>query len=287
MYTRASDDLRWLCHSPSLVTSDALQCPTVAELPVANLEASELESAMRAQQSEWFRLGSYFEILIAAYLRCSDRYSDVRTNVAVHDEKRTVGELDFLLRNQAGETEHWESAIKFYLYAPGYDPDPNRCFLGPRAVDRLDLKLQRMRTHQLRLSQHPATRAIIGLDDVAHVKALVRGRLFYPLKMDWQSCCPGTLAAPDHLRGWWSPLESTPELPAAEGYVIARKQDWMTCPPACSDSPPLSLESLTRTLHADIQQPVQVIGVDSEHRELHRGFVVPNRWPAVAEASLT
>ena len=287
MNTRASDDLRWLCHSPSLVNSDVLQFPTVARLPFADLEASELESALHAQQSEWFRLGSYFEILIAAYLRGSGRYFDIRTNVAVHDAKRTLGELDFLLRNQEGEIEHWESAIKFYLYVPGHDPDPNRCFLGPRVVDRLDLKLQRMCVHQLRLSQHPATRAVIGPDKVAHVRALVRGRLFYPLEMDWQSCRPGTLAASDHLRGWWTPLESTPDLPVADGYVIARKQDWMTCPPACSDSPPLSLESLTSTLQAEIQQPVQVIGVDSNHRELHRGFVVPNRWPDVAESSLT
>ena len=279
MHTRASDDLRWLCHSPSLVTSDALKCPTVTKLSLANFEASELAYAMRAQQSERFRIGSYFEILIAAYLRCSGNYSDIRTNVAVHDEKRTLGELDFLLRNQDGETEHWESAIKFYLYAPGYDPDPNRCFLGPRAVDRMDLKLHRMRVHQLRLSQHPATRAVIGPGAVAHVKALIRGRLFYPLEMDWQSCRPGTLATMDHLRGWWAPLKSTHDLPFAEGYVIARKQDWMTCPPAHKNFQPLSLESLTRTLHAKIQQPIQVVGVDSEHRELHRGFVVPNRWP--------
>ena len=48
------------------------------------------------------------------------------------------------------------------------------------------------------------------------------------------------------------------------------------------------LQLLTKLARGSVHHCfILVLGSAPNHRELHRGFVVPNRWPDVAESSLT
>ncbi|MFT5287730.1 MAG: hypothetical protein ACI8TQ_003918 [Planctomycetota bacterium] len=281
MKTRVLEDLDWLLSSPSLVTGESLQCTTIESLPSSAPEIEDLEQAILARQSSRFRLGAYFESLVTAYLNCAPGVSELRTNTVIRDEKRTLGEFDYLFRNEAGQTEHWEVAIKFYLYAPGANADPNLCFLGPRAVDRLDRKVQHMREHQLRLGFLPAALGAIASRDELQVKALMRGRLFYPLDMDWQTCNLSSMTTTDHLRGWWTRQHTTAGIPDADRYILVDKPDWLTCPSAPVDDRVHTLKSLANTFEAELAYPIQVVGIDESQQELHRGFVVPTDWPPI------
>lgn len=279
MEKRVREDLRWLAQSPELVTSEALACETVGTLPETFPTSDDLVRAMKAKGAERFRLGAYFEGLVEAHLRHHPGASHLRSNIVIRGDKRTLGELDFLFDNEHQQTEHWEVAVKFYLYAPGYHEDTERCFLGPRTIDNLARKVERMRDHQLQLPQFPAANEAIETDLPIRTRALLRGRLFYPIASNWENDNPSALATSDHLRGWWTKVSSSENIPEASHYLIVDKHDWMTCPPPGPDNPPHRLPNLIETLKLSLKHPVQVIGVDDQHRELHRGFVVPDHWP--------
>jgi hypothetical protein len=283
MFDQVKQDLQWLANSPALVAENALGFPAVGHLDEVNPSDVDLARALEARQAERLRLGIYFEDLVELSLRCRPGVSDVRRGIAIRENKRTLGELDFLFRNERGQQEHWEVAVKFYLYHREQDPNPDLCFLGPRTVDRMDRKVHRMRDHQLPLPMTPPAMECLGLGGPSQSKALVRGRLFYPLEMDWRECHVDTISAPDHLRGWWTPLSSLAQIPSAEHYLVVRKCDWLTCPPASPHHRLHTLDSLRLQLSIGRLRPVQVIGVDADHRELHRGFVVPDHWPQAAE----
>jgi hypothetical protein len=280
MHERARTDFRWLTQSPALVNSEALQCPIIGQLEDVSPSDSDLARAVHATQSPRFRLGAYFEGLVEAYLRHSSGVSNLRTNIVVSDQKRTLGELDFLFDDEHGQTQHWEVAVKFYLYVPGHDQELDRCFLGPRTVDNLARKIGRMRDHQLRLPELPATKDFIVAERPIQSRALIRGRLFYPLAENWEECTPSALTTADHLRGWWTRACSVSDVPAANQYLIVDKHDWMTCPAAPQALTGHSQESLQGVLDGKLKHPLQVIGIDEQHAELHRGFVVPDDWPS-------
>lgn len=278
------NDLRWLATSPSLVHGEALGHSTVGPLPCAAPSAEELLPLREVRASKRLRLGLYFEDLVEIQLRHTAGVTDLRRGIPVRENRRTLGELDFLFRNATGEWEHWEVAVKFYLHHPDQDGDPDRCFLGPRTIDRFDRKVSRMREHQLPLSSRETARQTLDLEGPLVRRALVRGRLFYPLQIDWRRCEVGSLPAPGHLRGWWAARRELSELPTAEGYLVVGKCDWLTCPPPSTGAPPRSLQSLLRELPDPLPHPVQVIGVDGEGQELHRGFLVPDTWPGSPQA---
>ena len=62
------------------------------------------------------RLGYYFEYLLLFWLQDKNFHSFelIKHRATLFEGKTTIGELDFLLKNQAtGKIEHWEVAIKF------------------------------------------------------------------------------------------------------------------------------------------------------------------------------
>jgi uncharacterized protein len=283
MAEQVKRDLHWLATSPALVGERAIEFPLVRELQAIRPSDHDLEQAQQARQVQHLRLGVYFEDLVELHLRRVDGASNVRRSIPIRENKRTLGELDFLFQNAEGQQEHWEVAVKFYLYHAEQDPDSDRCFLGPRTIDRLDRKIYRMRDHQLPLPQTAPAKECLGPVGPIKSKALVRGRLFYPLDMEWRTCRIGTIPAHDHLRGWWAPISSLDGIPNAEHYVIAQKRDWLSCPPASAAHELYDRDSLRLRLTTDRRHPVQVIGMDADHRELHRGFVVPDEWPNPTE----
>ncbi len=279
MNTEVQNDLRWLATSPSLVAQGAFDCPTLDSLAQVVPSAEELAGALQAKHADHLRLGIYFEDLVELQLRHTPGVSDVRRGTVIREDRRTLGELDFLFTNGAGLTEHWEVAVKFYLFHRDQNANPDLCFLGPRTVDRLDRKVKRMRDHQLKLPSTPAAKEALGTEQPIQSKALVRGRLFYPLHMEWSACRVDQISSPDHLRGWWAPRKDLSRIPEAQHYLVIRKRDWLTCP---NPSPTWTLHTLdSLALHLDQGplHPVQILGLDENQRELHRGFVVPDAWP--------
>ena len=190
-------DLAWLLLSPPLFQGQLGAFPAY-RLPHEQYECIEwLSSIDQTLQQDadaypaiarhsFRRLGLYCEALLTFYFEHCDHYPQVYHNVRLQGEQRTLGECDFLLADQQGRVSHVELAVKFYLQHTAGHSEWD-AWIGPNAMDRLDLKLQRMITHQLALPQHHDAQAplqqqrdALGLTGEITSLHLIKGILFFP-----------------------------------------------------------------------------------------------------------
>ncbi len=246
-----------------------------------------------------FRLGQQFERLLLVWLLTNDSYQCLYHNLQVNDGKRTVGEFDLivealveepligesLIEESGAESprniEHWEAAVKFYLGTA--DLTRASSWFGPNTADRLDIKLDRMNRHQLRLSQHPVAQdqlRELGIE-ISRIRSFVKGRLFHP----WQAFTAGritvpTVVNPAHGRGWWISHEDFLRdfEPYPWRYVFLPKSLWLA-PLAAEDlAEPLSFFEMAELLASPGTEQASHIAVTGDSGEVHRGFVVNNNW---------
>ena len=149
------------------------------------------------------KLGHLYEDALENLLEQSETLSLLASHLQVVDDSgRTLGEMDFLLRDRSsGEAYHLELAVKFYL---AYPKAAVWDYPGPDPRDNWQRKLERLQTHQLRLSEDPYARRVLverfAIKELA-VRQLIYGRLFGP--MGAQECpWPEGMRA-DGLRGRW------------------------------------------------------------------------------------
>ena len=227
------------------------------------------------------RLGLYFEDLYQ-YLLCDLLgWQLIARNLPVREGGRTLGELDFLLRNpQSGAIEHHEIAIKFYL---GY-PEHDRClWYGPNASDRLDLKSQRLLQHQCGLSSLAVTRETLkntGLPRPDITRAFMPGYLFYPAGSQLQ---PPPQVADTHLRGHWHRL-ATLQAAQTRAWVPLKKPHWLG-PWQQTGSPDPDAVAVELKAVAEGHSPRLFAHMALEPdsglwHEQSRHFVVPSTWPS-------
>lgn len=218
------------------------------------------------------RLGVYFEQLWDFAFTHHPDYILLARNLAVRSQGQTLGELDFVVRYLPDNAvEHWEVAVKFYLQVDGH-------WVGPGLRDRLDIKLARMRDHQLPVAQsRPAVEALrhreLRLD---RQWALMPGRLFTSLgdsahgaqasRYWWATSelfLQSFLSQPQH----WLPLQKTSWLApvgadAGDGYSTVRLEK--TVLPALLARGPVCIAATTENA--------------GEPEYLCRGFIVPDDW---------
>jgi hypothetical protein len=239
------------------------------------------------------RLGYYFESLVEFWLRHTNAGRRIVPHLQVKERQHTVGEFDFLLDNGGNHCAyHWEVAVKFYLYFR--HADERILWYGPNSRDRLDIKLQRLFHHQLRLSAHPAAADRLRQSGVrlpVVPQLLLKGYLFYPSHGDWRNPPLRDELSAHHLRGWWTYMERF-DIPNAEQdrrWVFLPRLQWLA--PAVSDESDASLMNI-KQLHSfclDLLTRKQRPPLIAEMRftdagvweEVSRGFVLPETWPSL------
>ena len=227
-------DLAWVIASPPLVSGDINgvhwwheeDClweyrDCLDALLELDADPSPLQSEIDTLRSH--ALGHRFECLVDYWLTISPNYSRVARNIQLNEERRTIGELDFLIRDlHSDEFIHLEVAVKFYMgFINGTEMS---CWYGNNLHDRLDKKFGRLSDFQTQLSQlHPDK--IPGVVDRRY--CWLKGRLFYPEST--------AMAAPDgcaasHLRGVWGESVDA-HLAASDGRLQAHaigKSGWLS-----------------------------------------------------------
>ena len=222
------------------------------------------------------RLGVYFENLWAFAFKNHPDYTLLARNLPIRSDGRTLGELDFLVHYHPDNTvEHWELAVKFYLQV-------GEAWVGPGLRDRLDIKLARMREHQLPIIHNPQAQSQLAKSQMTPQRqwALMPGRLFVPLPKN-------SSQVPHH---WWGTLEQFQEaLPQEDKrWRLLRKLDWLAQPAASTLESSYTGEELFRVLpdHLEARGPVCVEPVTGEKMR-NRGFIVPANWYREALSLLT
>ena len=260
--------LPWL---PSNRRADLSQYFSVPEIRI------QLEDRLLAliQQIHSRRLGIYFENLWTFAFTHHPDYELLARNFPIRDQGRTLGELDFVVRYKPDNlVEHWEVALKYYLQVDDY-------WVGPGLKDRLDIKLDRMRDHQLPIAQNAVAKRALADADIALDRqwALMPGRLFRP----FGDSATQLLAAGEF---WWADLAaflrhvSESKDQAATRFLQLPKTCWLA-----PGAEPLTLEYSAFEETQLARGPI-CVGAGSTSGESNRGFLVPDNWLGQARQGL-
>ena len=290
--------LAWMCQAPQLINA-----PIAFDIEpwlsdsvwqtLTHWDRSPEDGPDLLTQPAARRLGHYFEALYECLLQDLLGWEILLKNQPIRNNGVTLGELDFVVRNpRDGAIEHHEIAVKFYL---GHQRSAaeSPLWYGPNSRDRLDLKTDRLLTHQGRLTEKPETRTLLaslGLAVPAKARLFMPGYLFYPVN---RSLSPPPTAPANHLRGQWLSIgqldaQDTGGLPAPAGnagkrWVPLDKPHWLG-PWIQQHSPdPMHAEEALETVRLNgiprLFAVLQPTAGEYVWREAERVFVVPDTWP--------
>ncbi|UPQ87308.1 DUF1853 family protein [Vibrio sinaloensis] len=181
----------WIHETPSLFTLTP---------PFVDLKGLAIGPLQQMDYQGNPRLGFIYQHLCTELLSNSEKYSLLEEEIQVNNPSgQTLGAIDLILDNlETQRQEHWEVAIKFYLLHQGV-------WYGPNAHDQLDKKLERMLSHQLKMSasseflqQYPHYSALTE-------RLLIQGRLYInPFSPEaTPKECLGLTINPSQITGYW------------------------------------------------------------------------------------
>ncbi len=290
-------DLAWVIGSPPLYAhrDEGLRCASAAgcaaelaafarELERLDRDPTPLLCALGNPPNP--RLGIYFESLVAFWLERSERYDLLAHNLPIRDCKRTLGELDFVVRDgETGLVSHWEVAVKYYLQTGAVDD--LEAWVGPNRQDSLGRKARHLVEQQLpraRLPQAERALADRGLR-IDQSFLFVKGWLFYAQTValgcdgsiqQEQSPVPGGLAS-GHLRGSWCRAEVFGgQLGRGSlAWRVLNKPNWLVEQRDSEQTPAAPLPMGKNECLGE--RPQLAVGMRAQ-QEVERFFVVPNDW---------
>ncbi|MEM1296303.1 MAG: DUF1853 family protein [Verrucomicrobiota bacterium] len=272
------EDLIWAIASPSLLNPETRDDIATATWADESVDPEPLASFLADRST--YRVGAYFENLIHYWLEQVRKVELVAHGRQIQDGKQTLGELDFLFRDEDGQLTHWETAVKFFLHYPQENPTGS-FYIGPNAADTLERKTQKLFEHQLPLSQRIS-------EEIQQRKAFVKGRIFYHPRDEPEDAEMSNLLAPNHLRGIWirdSELEWLEE-PEIAAVRVLHKPHWLSERPFLANGIAFTsvgeAQNQLRQHFAQSNHP-NLIGLYEEAAgefvEVNRVFVVHRTWP--------
>ncbi len=172
------------------------------------------------------RLGHLVERVISQLIKVSNDYRLIEENFQLVEDKRTIGELDFIVEDLIlGRFLHVELAYKFYLYDPTISDSAINNWIGPNRRDSLVEKLDKLRSKQFPLLHHDkARRALtnINVEEVAPALCFMAS-LYVPVNFS------GELPGDYHkaVKGFYCDFEAFSQMDHSDTfYHIPRKTEW-------------------------------------------------------------
>lgn len=199
---------------------------SVTGMPTFSLAALQLESVPDVTLPNNLRLGHLAEQVVSHCITASASYSILHQNIQIREGKQTVGELDFILKEEdTQKVVHVEMAYKFYLYDPSVSAVVMNNWIGPNRNDSLSEKLKKLKERQFPLLHSPLAENILGdlvAPDVSQALCLLAS-LYVPygfcdtLDPDYTAMIKGHYL---HVE-LWSSLD-TPD----KRYYLPPKKEW-------------------------------------------------------------
>lgn len=196
-------------------------------------------------------LGKQAEFLFSETIKASKHFTIVAENVQINQEKRTLGELDYILKNQVtNQTNHVELACKFYLLKEDENPQLEGQWIGPNLKDTLLDKINKFKAHQFPLLQHMATKEILktfGISENITQHYCIKAKLFVPehyaekIPKYYQNC----------IKGVWK-KHQTLQLNKKASYAIPSKREWLL--PESEITEWMSSKKISEVIAAQINQ---------------------------------
>lgn len=168
----------------SILKSNTLDC-LITDIGTFRLSELNISSDLEFELPTNLRLGHLVEKITSELIKFSSTFEVLHENVQVIEDKKTIGEIDFILKNvDSHEVIHMELAYKFYLFDPSISSEPVNNWIGPNRNDSLKEKLEKLKQKQFPLLRHPCTQAKIKDIKVENVsqKLCLLMSLFVPLE---------------------------------------------------------------------------------------------------------
>ena len=276
-------DLKWVVMSPSLICHSQNNSELAEFENTESIDERELAAFLTPYAK--FRVGEYFEGLVLYWLDKLCQLKIVAQQQQIRDGKQTIGEIDFLFEDEAGELNHWETAVKFYLHFPEDNPTGSH-FVGPNASDWFEKKIKRLTGHQLPFGKK-------HFPDVTRSTAFVKGMIFYHPHVTPPSQLPENLSA-SHLRGTWirnSEISWLNDTKEKRVFRILHKPYWLSPEVSSSENKDLkSFDELKFDLEMHFKKkewPILISVLKCPQAlcvEIDRVFVVGESWPQIPKA---
>ncbi|MBI9042157.1 DUF1853 family protein [Lutibacter sp.] len=165
------------CKTPSLWKN-----ATIFELQQFDLKITST-TTFEGELPKYLRLGKRVERFVAHQLKQDTTISILAETIQIQQEKITVGEIDFLLKENQTPI-HLEVVYKFYLYDETIGETEIEHFIGPNKKDSLLQKLQKLQQKQLPLLYNTNTQNLLNKLslEVTEIeqKVLFKAQLFLP-----------------------------------------------------------------------------------------------------------
>ena len=134
--------------------------PYTSGFPSFYLSKLQLREPIEINYIANLRLGQQVERIVSALIKSSSNYELLYQNIQLIDQKITIGELDFILKEvQTDCCIHVELAYKFYLFNPKIEGRFIDKWVGPNQKDSLSAKLIKLQKRQFPLLYHPTAAA--------------------------------------------------------------------------------------------------------------------------------
>jgi len=288
-------DLTWLIQNPGLLKPNHEFIPDqhwfdqqLQSIYPSLLELDSQPALLKSFENDIKPIvGDYFEKLVAFWLKQNPNIQDLKQHQIVFDNKRTIGEFDFLFEDVSlQKSYHWEVAVKYYLQVFN---EGKYEYLGPNAKDSLAKKTSKMLNQQLLLSQNPnAIETLKGYTKPINPIGILKGMLFYPSSDNWQEPenTPSEITE-DHLKGWWcraNPLLIPQQSPESRWFIL-QKPFWLTAHTETLNNP-LEINNLKDFVKSHFERTIRPLLLaevmqnnNREWLEVSRGFIVSEYWP--------
>ncbi len=290
-------DLAWVIVSPTMLQAHEARrpvfstqdCSAAFAKALAKLQQLEEDPAPLLSYLEQFdghRVGRYFEALTHYWLQHLAGLEVVANNLQLRDGKQTVGEIDFLFRENE-QLIHWEVAVKYYLQLV---PDcEEHEYTGPNTADNLASKTKRLFEEQLpRSTEQNLVRELGALDGTGSIKrqAFIKGWLFYHGFPETPGTCPSSIN-PDHLKGFWIRHGEDKLPPQTQNalWTLLKKPYWLAPKLSATTNGLINRDQMELLLESHFntkKSPLLVAQLElcaSGYLERLRGFVVAPKWP--------
>jgi len=221
------------------------------------------------------KLGHLYEDSLRQLLQRSPRFDLLASHLQVFDaEQRTIGELDYLLRERAsGKCIQLELAVKFYLALP---LEHGWHYPGPNPIDNWSRKYHRLDSHQLTLCQRPEAQALLRQRyqvDSIDAQHLIYGVIFRPLNAA-NAPLPDTVNPQCRQGSWLYCREWDQHFSQIEHMWLIPKALWPV------DFKQLDRVLLTQISADDLRKQAQQRALLFQHPDDQRPcFIMPDCWP--------
>jgi len=205
----------------------------VSIVGVKDFDVSELKISAADNYPELpnIRLGKQIERVFSALIQNSSNYTIIKENVQIIDDKITIGEVDFIIKNnETNVISHLEIVYKFYLYDPNQSSIELEKWIGPNRKDSFIEKFNKLKSKQFPLLYKLKTADVLNDLDIKSLqqKLCFMASLFVPFS---RLNKPFPLINNAAIIGYWLTYNDFKvQIKSNAQYYLPKKHEWGIAP---------------------------------------------------------